>query len=196
MKPFRVVVAALVGGIIMFAWSAFLHMATPLGEAGMKSLPAESTVMPVLKQSLPEAGFYMFPGLEKGPDGQPTEAWVEKHRTGPAGILIFQPIGGEPMTPRHFIVEFGADVAGAFLAAIILGIAAKAGCSRCCGCCIGLGLGLFAWVNIDVSLWNWYNFPCELILAGLADQGIGWLVAGGAMGLIIGNGQKCTAAAA
>lgn len=196
MKPFRIVLAAVIGGIIMFAWSAFLHMATPLGEAGIKNLPGEAVVLPAMKLGIPEAGMYMFPAMDKEPSGEPSEAWLEKHRTGPAGILIYKPVGGEAMSPRMFIVEFGSDVVAALIAASVLGIAARSGCSRCCGFCIGLGLGLFAWVNVDVSLWNWYGFPQEMLLANLADQGIGWLLAGGVMGYIIGGGQKCAPAAA
>jgi hypothetical protein len=36
----RVIVAAIVGGIVVFVWTAILHMAMPLGTAMAKIVPS------------------------------------------------------------------------------------------------------------------------------------------------------------
>ena len=61
----RIVIAALVGGLAMFIWGAVSHMATPLGEAGFKTMPAasEPAVIGALGANVPDDGLYMFPGI-------------------------------------------------------------------------------------------------------------------------------------
>jgi len=39
-------------------------------------------------------------------------------------------------------------------------------------------LGLFAWLSITVSYWNWYRFPSAYAVAEAIDQVGGWLCGG------------------
>lgn len=40
------------------------------------------------------------------------------------------------------------------------------------------GLGLFAWISISLSYWNWYAFPADFVVAEGIDQVAGWFLAG------------------
>jgi hypothetical protein len=172
----RLFLAALLAGLVVFLWSAFTHTVTPLGEAGMQSLPSEETILPVLESSLPGRGFYFFPGW---PDGKMTkeqeEAWSNRYRTGPSGIIVYRPIGGEPFDPSKLLIEFLTNVMAALIAGLVVssipgGIVARA-------LTVAM-LGVFAWLSISASYWNWYEFPGTFIAAEGFDQFVGWFLGG------------------
>ena len=54
----RVLLAGLLGGIAMFAWTSLAHMVLPLGDAGIKEIPNEKGVLIAINASLGEiSGF-------------------------------------------------------------------------------------------------------------------------------------------
>jgi hypothetical protein len=61
----RILVAGLVGGAAMFCWGAVSHMALPIGDMGIESLPTEQSLLGQMKSAIPQRGFYFFPGLDK-----------------------------------------------------------------------------------------------------------------------------------
>ncbi len=65
----RVLLAGLLGGIAMFAWTSLTDMALPLGDAGIKEIPNDQGVLIAMNASLGETSdFYFFPGTGLGPD--------------------------------------------------------------------------------------------------------------------------------
>jgi hypothetical protein len=184
MKPLRVILATLVGAILIFAWGALSHMVLPFGEMGVKSLPSESTLLPILQEQIKEPGFYVFPGMSNEPSQAEQDAWSAKYRTGPIGVLAFQPTGREPMSPMQLGTEFASNLAAAFIAALLIA-AVGGGLPR--GLAVGFALALFEWLSLMVSHWNWYAFPLETIVGELAIEAIGWTFAGAVMGLVAGR---------
>ena len=174
------VVGGLLGGIVLFVWGAVSHMALPIGEAGVRSMPPaqEPAVLGEFRGALKERALYVFPGMAR--DHQPTDeeqrAWAEKYKSG-YGIVTYDPAPGEFSFPAHLITEFASNTAAAILAAVVLGwLAASAGYGQrvLAATLIGLIMGL----DVDVSQWNWYAFPTPYVLAQLADHAIGWTLAG------------------
>jgi len=177
----RVLIASLLGAVVVFAWGAVSHMALPIGDMGVKPLPSEAVVLGSIKRAVPERGAYLFPspprdeGMSAEEMAEATERWKEAYAAGPRGMLIFDPSGDDPMSPRMLGIEFLGGLMAAFVASML---------------CVGLrapyvvrvlaigALGVFAWLAIDVSYWNWYRFPDEFALMGLIDQAAGWLLAG------------------
>ena len=180
----RRLLAAIAGGIVVFVWSAVSHMALGLGSAGIRTIPNEERMAQAIRGVVTEPGLYFFPGVDPSRKMTPAEerAWTERYRRGPAGILIVQPGGREPMEPTQFVVELLADILAAGVAAFILAglggpLLARAGA-------VGL-LGVFEWADISVSYWNWYKFPTLYTGAALVEQVVGWTLAGLAMALIL-----------
>src|SRR5258705_8430909 len=103
----RIILAGLVGGLIVFVWSAIAHMALGLGQIGLKSLPDEARVLQTFETSLPEDGLYFFPGRDMSKATTPVEdaAWLERYRTGPGGLMVYHRRGGELNFPRLLLVE-------------------------------------------------------------------------------------------
>src|SRR4051794_20716805 len=117
----RIVIAAIVGGIVMFMWGAVSHMLTPIGEMGMKTIPNETAVVSTLQSNLNEPGFYFIPGMDMSKELTPEEkaAWAAKYEKGPNAIVIYQPTGETPMSPKQFGIELASNIAAALVVALL-----------------------------------------------------------------------------
>jgi hypothetical protein len=101
--------------------------------------------------------------------------WAAKYSAGPIGILVYHPEGQKPFSPRQLIIELLSNMAAALVAAVVLaqvpgGLGVRA-------FLVAL-LGLFAWLSISVSYWNWYGFPGAFSLGEAIDQVVGWFFGG------------------
>jgi hypothetical protein len=147
-------------------------------------LANEERVVQAIRGTVTEPGLYFIPGIDRS--RKPTEAeekaWAERFRRGPSGILVVDPAGREPMVPQQFVVELLADILAAGVAAFILTLVTGSFATRVA--VVGL-LGVFEWLDVNVSYWNWDTYPTLFTLASLADQLIGWTLAGLVMALIL-----------
>lgn len=180
----RVIIAAFVGGIVMFGWGAFSHMVLPFAEAGVKSIPNEAAITSTLESNIKDPGFYFLPGMEGGHNAseEVKAAWAAKYEKGPTAILIYHPTGENPMSPKQLGTEFLSDVLGALFVALILSFSSAGYIGRVT---IATLVGAAGWASISLSQWNWYRFPQEVILAEGFDQVVGWLVTGIVMAFFI-----------
>jgi len=182
----KIVLGGIIGGVLMFIWSAVAHMLLPIGTMGIKAIPNEDAVLSVMKSNITEPGFYFFPGegimqAESGSKEQQDaamEAWKKKYEAGPRGIMVYHPTGESPMSPRQLIYEGLSDVVGALIAAFLLSLATlrvKSFAGR-----VGFValLGALAWILIEFSYWNWYGFPPAYVTGTLIDQVVGMAFAG------------------
>lgn len=188
----RILGAGLAGGVAMFVWGAVHHMATPFGEVGMKSLPGEQMILPALRFSIKEPGFYMFPGIEKEDmkDEAKCKEWEARVKAGPQGVVIFNPQGGDVMSPAQLGREFGSNTLACLVLAMIL---ARIGGGKGTKMAYGLLAGLFASLSIDVSLWNWYGFPGEMAVGSFVEQIVGGALSGLVIGLVLGRAKPSPA---
>jgi hypothetical protein len=180
----RPVLAAIAGGVVVFLWSAVSHMALGLGMAGISALPNEERVAQAIRGAVTEPGLYFLPGFDASHKmtAEEEKAWTEKYRRGPSAFLVIHPQGREPMAPAQFVVEVVADILAAGVAAFLLIRLAGSFLTRVAA--VGL-LGVFEWLDVNVSYWNWDKFPNTFTLAALADQTVGWTLAGVVMALIL-----------
>lgn len=180
----RILLAGVVGGVVIFVWSAFSHMVLPLGGMGLRELPNEDEVVATLRQSVPESGLYLFPGFDMRENSSPEQqqAWQAKYSAGPVGMLVYQRNGGEALSPRQLLTELASNVGAALLLAWVLSPIGGGYARRVLASAF---LGLFAWLSISASYWNWYGFPGAFIAAEGIDQFIGWGLAGLAMAAIM-----------
>lgn len=170
------ILAGVLGGVAMFLASAFTHTVLPLDEAGIRSLPQEEPVLAALKEHVREPGFYLFPGMAQGAAPEQRRQWEERYRSGPVGVLVYQPAGGPPMFPRQLGIECLSNILAALIAAWLLAQTRLTGYGN--RVLFVAALGLAAGLAIDVSHWNWYGFPTSFMLASMADQIISFAAAG------------------
>lgn len=179
----RIIIAAIVGGIIVFVWSAVAHIATPLGEMGLSTFPDDAPMMQAF-QNVPSSGMYFFPGMAMGRKPTPEEqkAWEQKIHTGPTGLLIITKGGGEAMSPRQLGSEFASNVVAALIAAILVSFMVGSWLKRAVAVAL---CGLFGIVSLVVSYWIWYGFPSAFVTGELVTEVVGWLLAGLAIAKIV-----------
>jgi len=159
----KMLIAALVGGLLLFAWGFVSHMLLPLGHAGLSVLPpaAEAGLISGLKGNLTEPGLYFFPGVDNWPN--PSEADQEtqdaKARSGPAGLIAVEPVGtGMSNFSLMLVMELISNLVCALVMAVVLMHVPKSmGLMRRVG--IGTLLGAYAAVDIEASYNTWYHFP-------------------------------------
>ena len=180
----RVLLAALVGGLVMFCWGAFSHMVLPFAEAGVKSVPNEAAVTSALQTNIPEPGFYFLPGMENmhNATDEQQAAWTAKYEKGPTAILVYHPTGETPMSAKQLGTEFLSNVLAALFVALIMSFSGAGFIRRVE---IATLVGAAGWASISLSQWNWYRFPTPVILAEGFDQIVGWLITGIAMSFFI-----------
>jgi len=187
----RVLVAALMGGIVMFIWGAVAHMALGLGDVGMRQPVAEDAVLGSLRPGLGEqAGVFVLPSVDpaKMHDKTVMEAYSTKAKASPYALVVYMPQGDDlsdmsGTLPR----QWASDTLSALALAFLMGLAAFSFMTRLS---IALAAAVFAWLSTLVPYWNWYRFPTNFTLAALIEQVIGWLLAGAVMAWWLGRGEQ------
>jgi len=174
----RNLLAALLGAVIFFAWSAFVHMNPLTGPMGLSMLnDKEEVVMTAVRENVPQPGLYFFPGMDmtKPMTKEAEAAWTAKYKAGPSGLLLVQPTGGDPMMTSQLVVGFISTLLCALIASFILAATAGSFARRVA---IVTSLGLFSWLAISIQQWNWYEFPFAFAALDVINQVIGWTLAG------------------
>lgn len=174
----RLIIAGVLGGIVLFAWSAIFHMAIPFGKGGVKMLPNEEAVMAAFKENVPDAGVYITPAMNNmnNPSEEDKAVWAAKYDVGPTGFFVYNPAGRPPQMFRWMGIELASNILGALLVAFIFTLT---GATTFVGrVTIATVIGIAGWVSINFSYWNWYRFPKEFVIVEGIDQAVGWLLAG------------------
>jgi hypothetical protein len=159
----RIILAGLLAGIAMYAWTFVAHMVLPLGDAGIKEMPNEPAVLSAMQAAIGETpGLYWFPGMGVGPDAtsdqkrQAMKDYDQKLAVSPSGLLIYHPPGAKAITGRQLGTEFATELLEAFLLVFLLAFARLGSFGARFG--FALVVGLSAAVTTNVSYWNWYGF--------------------------------------
>ena len=185
MSTGRILAAALVGGLVMFIWGAFIHMAPPFAQMGLSTIPNEEGLLSQMKQTVPANGLYFFPGRDLKNDSEAARKdWMDRMKRGPSGLLLIKPKGAEAMEPKQLVIEFVSNVICAFVLALIL---ARWPVSKGTAAILGLGVGLYGWMSIEVSYWNWFGYPPEFTFASAVEQIVGGLLTGLIVALVLGK---------
>lgn len=176
----RILLAGILGGAIIFGWGATAHMVLQF-DAPLKGISNEEAVMSTLRENIPEKGIYAFPYMDMS---QPMSEEAQKNyntkfRRGPSGLLIYTPHNEKDvMTPEQLGTEFGICVVLALLSAMLLAQAAPALPSYVLRLFFMLIIGLIAGISVPLRQLNWYEFPADFTRNAMADQVIGFVLAG------------------
>ena len=185
----RILIAGVLGGIVLFAWGFFAHTILPIGEMGMHQPVNEDAVLETVKSGLPNPGIYMLPSLEpeKWGDEAAMKTWADKAKVNPYAYVVVAPTPADPMamTPQ-LVKQFICNFLGSVIVAWLLAATAWGFGARVIG---AAAMGVFAWIAAVVPMWNWYRFPSEFMVAGLIEQGVGWLLGGVAIAWWLGRKQ-------
>jgi hypothetical protein len=179
----RIVLAAVLGGIAMFIWSSFAHVATPLAFMGLQPLPDEVRTIATLHDKLGDkGGLYFFPALRPPVDSKAMADQSARMKSGPSGLLAYQPPATSGLMPRQLGAEFGLEVAEAFLAAVVLSALARFWPRFG----VAVIIGVIAAVSTNFSYWNWYGFSRDYTLANAFMELMKYVVGGLIITIVLG----------
>ena len=184
MKPRgRFVLAAIVGGVVIFIWGAISHMVLLKG-AGFSHLENDEVVAAELAHSIPHDGLCFLPSADFSRSATNAEnaALEARARKGPTGMVLFHRSGSELVTGRKLLIQFFSELLAAAIGVLVLSRTVAAYWLRV----LMMGLiGTFGVLSISTIYWNWYGFPDAFFVAQLLDKAAGWLLAGAVMAAIV-----------
>jgi hypothetical protein len=180
----KILIGGVVAGVVIFFWGFVSHMLLPLGEMGLKTIAHEDDLNAAIKKDVRESGLYFIPGrdMSQSPSQEVMEAHMAKIAQGPYAFMVVYPNGRDASLAKRLPVEFGTNVGSAFLAAIIVSQLRPGFLVRVA--CVTI-VGILASVITLVPYWNWYGFPTDFTLAQIAENTVGWFLAGLALAAMV-----------
>jgi hypothetical protein len=180
----KILLGGVVGGLVIFLWGFVAHMLLPLGEMGLRTISNEDDLNAAIKKDVHEPGLYFVPGrdMSKSPSQEEMQVHMDKVSKGPYGFMVIYPNGRDPSLGKRLPIELGTNVVCALLAAILVSQLRSGFIGRVA--CVTL-IGILASIMTLVPYWNWYGFPTDFTLAQIAENTVGWLLAGVVLALIV-----------
>jgi hypothetical protein len=173
---------ALLGGLVVFAWSAVSWMVLTWHNPTMNSFANEAAVAQVLMENAPTGGMYWLPGMPAGYDKMKGDekkaadaAMEERMKTLPFFYGVVQPRANFDMGR-----QMGASILFDILAALLItGLVMKTGGMSYLGRVMFIvTVALAAGVIAVVPNWVWWHFGTGWTVVGLADIVIAWFLSG------------------
>jgi len=167
--------ATILGTLAIFIWGGFSHTVL-LSGVGFDPLPNEEVVLPTLRDNISKRGLYFFPGRTFANKSEDDDIkWMQKFKTGPAGILVYRPIGGDPFSVSKLSIQFVSNLLSVLIAILLVwqinmrywrrvGSVTLLGCLSCAA--------------VSSIYWNWYEFPTTFFIAQLIDMVVGFFIVG------------------
>ncbi len=182
----KVFLGGLVGGIILFLWSFLAWVILPLHSPTLHEIPNEDAVISALNLALPAHAVYTFPhnpGTSAGEAAQ--NAWAEKVKRGPGGMIIYSPSGADPMMAGQMVGGVIIDILSALIVAWLLTRSTALTASYLSRVAFCGMFAIFAAFFDYLTMWNWMGFPADFTTALIVDGLIAWLLAGLAIAAIV-----------
>jgi len=190
----KVLLPGILGGLLVFVWSAIAHMVLPIGQMGLKTIPSnEEPVLNAMKSNIQQGGLYFMPGydMSRTPTKAEEAAFQAKYEAGPTAFLVYHPTGAKVMTPGQLIRQALFNILCGLIAAFIISMTVTSLTVR--GIMVTL-MGVFAWVEVNLPYWNWYRFPADFTIGAGLDTVVGWLLGGFLIAWMIQRAEKKAAA--
>ncbi len=191
----KIALAGLLGGVVLYVWSFLAWFVLPLHATSMRGVNNEDTLRAMLRSSLTEKGVYAIPyPAGGGSDKAAMEAYQQKVREGPNGMIVYDPNGTDPMMTAQMVIGFFIDVLAAAIAAWFLSRSTAAAGSYFARIVYCGMLGVFVSVFSHLVMWNWMGFPGLFTRDLIVDTIISWILAGVAIAAVIKAPRLQTAA--
>jgi len=176
----QLVLGTVLGGIVLFVWSAIAWMIIPWPGDPFQKFTDEAAVSQAITANAPRSGNYFLPNEPKRTPGMTDEqfkaasdAAMEQAARGP---MIFAAVRLGPMSmTRPLIIQFFTQLVLALLACCLL--------MRTCGLPYSkrvlfvATIGLIIFIGGHVEEWNWFSFSNAYLLMEFGAIVIGWILA-------------------
>lgn len=164
----KLILGGVLGGIILFIWSALSWMVLPWHMKTLQSFKDDNAVSQILTANSTQSGMYMLPS----PQMKTSQA------TPSQGPVMFAAVRleGMPSMVREMIIQFIIQIVAAFLVTWL--VMKTAGLSYLGRVGFVIVFALTAGIVTDLPYWNWFSFDTSYTLVALADLMVGWFLAG------------------
>ena len=177
----RLALGSLLGGIVLFVWSAIAWMVIPWPGEPLRSFTNEDAVVQAVTANAPRSGNYLLPNEPKRTAGMTDEQYKTARQMAmdrmTHGPMIFAVVRLEPMgsTTRPLILQFLTQLVLALIASFLL---LQTGRLSYKGRVIFLTvIGVIIFVGGHADEWNWWSFSNAYMLMQFGAIVIGWLLA-------------------
>ncbi len=168
----RLLLAALVGGIIVFVWGSVSYLALPFHAQTMHTFPGERAELEAFFSRAPETGVYMYPGRVDAP----AEAATDK-REGPAvTLMILHPEGVDTPMWASLVLFLVVNCVGAFILAVMIQGMRRGGAPAPACVLVGVLFAVFAIVVAYLPDAFFWHYPRERVTLGVVDVLVPWTV--------------------
>ncbi len=163
--------SGIVGGIILFIWSAISWMVLPWHMTTLNTFKDEKAVATVLTANAPQSGVYVLP-MQEMQGNQPSTpmpfVFTSVHLEGMQASMV------KPM-----VFALIGQIISAILVAWLLSKTMGLGYFRRVGFVVIFAVAAALLANLPY--WNWFAFDTHYVLTMAADLVVGWFFAGLAM---------------
>lgn len=159
----RLILSAILGGAILFIWTALSWMALPLHKSTINNFNNPDVVANTIQANVQQSGIYVLMST------------LEQEAKGPLVFASVYKGGMQTMLP-NMIIEFVTLVIAAFLVSWMLSLTRGLHYFSRVG--FVLLFAIAAWLVTDVPNWNWFHFSVNYTLVAIIDLLIGWFLAG------------------
>ncbi len=195
----KIIKGGLLGGAVVFVWTAISWMALPWHMQSFSTLTDETAVLKAVKKAAPATGLYLVPNPHPaGAAGTPEDhkaveaRAVDLIKEGPSGMFMIRAEGHDPMDMKTGMIRaFLNQAAVAALFTWILLVGGAAGFWRRVSI-VFVG-GVAGALIGHLPYWNWWGFPANYTCVMITETAIGWLLAGFALAWVTGpkpSGRK------
>ncbi len=177
----RLVLGSILGGIVLFVWSAIAWMVIPWPGDPLRTFTNEDAVAQAITANAPRSGNYLLPNEPKRTPGMTDEQYkaagqaaMDKMSHGP---MIFAAVRLEPMgsTTKPLIIQFLTQLVLALIATLLL-LQTRA-LSYAGRVAFVTAIGVLIFVGGHLEQWNWFSFSNAYTAKEFGAVVIGWLLA-------------------
>jgi hypothetical protein len=171
----QVGLASVLGGIVLFVWSAIAWTAIPWPGEPLRSFANEAAVEAAITANATQPGMYILPNPHRpGLTTEQTDALAEKMMRGP---MMFASVRLGPMRP--FPVLLGLALVMYLVSALIATflLSNTAGLSYGQRVLFVVLCGVLIFVGGKLDEWIWWSFSTPYVLIELVAIVIGWVLA-------------------
>ena len=176
----RLALGSLLGGIVLFVWSAIAWMVIPWPGEPLRSFTNEDAVVQAVTANAPRSGNYLLPNEPKR-TGMTDEQYKAARQVAmdrmTRGPMIFAVVRLEPMgsTTRPLIIQFLTQLVLALMATFML--LQTRGLTYAGRVAFVTAIGVIIFVGGHVEEWNWFSFSNAYTVMEFGAIVIGWLLA-------------------
>ena len=177
----RLVLSTLLGGIVLFVWSAIAWMVIPWPGDPLRSFTNEEAILQTITANAPRSGNYLLPNEPKRAPGMTDEQYKATKQAAmdrmTRGPMIFTAVRLEPMGSmiKLMVIQFLTQLVLALIASFLLMQTTRRSYSRrvvfvaVCGVLIFLGGKMDEWI--------WWSFSNSYLLMEFGAIVVGWILA-------------------